>query len=245
MALDKGFMRPRAGLVKKSQALVKPLPTLVKNAFLSRCNQGACYHDRGRKAIHNFIMIDKTLKFLTEQVNAYLQRKTGSASFGQLALSSIVNQQGGIELNDNSLGMVLVKFDEEFTARRPVNYTRRAGNKVLQANPALHLNLIVMIVAHFSNYEEALKFISLVILFFQNNFSFSKDNDSSFELPGVEELSVKLQPITWENLNQVWMAIGAKQMPSVPLRVSLVTLNEEEVTELPTVRSMGLRMEKL
>ena len=105
-------------------------------------------------------MIDKTLRFLADQINDYIKRKTGSASFGQVALKPVVNQDGGVELDNNSMGMILVNFDEEYTLRQPINHKRTEDNKVLLTNPAIHLNLIVMVVAYFSSYEEALKFIS-------------------------------------------------------------------------------------
>lgn len=190
-------------------------------------------------------MIDKTLKFLADQINSYIKRKTGSATFGQVVLKPVVNQDGHLELDNNSLGMSLINFDEEYTLKQPVNYKRTDDNKVFMTNPAIHLNLIVMVVAHFSSYEEALKFISMVIMYFQNNPVFDKERQPQFDLPGIEELRVKLQPISLENINQIWMALGAKHMPSVSFKVSIAVLNEEEETELPAVKSMEPLMEKL
>ena len=189
-------------------------------------------------------MIDKTLRFLTDQVNAYIKRKTGSATFGQVALKQVVNQDGGIALDNNSMGMIMVNFEEEYTLRRPVNH-KRIGDKVFSTNPAIHLNLVVMIVAHFSNYEEALKFISLVVTFFQNNIAFDTYRYPQFDLQGIKELQVKLEPISWENLNQIWWALGAKHMPSAAYRIRVVVLNEEEETELPMVGVMEPKIGQL
>lgn len=182
-------------------------------------------------------MIDKTLQFLRDQLNEYLRRKSQAAAIGSVELKSLIRQDGGLELDVNTLGMLMVNVSEEYAMNQPAPY-QRSGDKVYMTRPPIHLNLMVLLVANFTSYEEALKFISLVILFFQNNTNFSKDKYPDFDMTGLDELTVKLQPLTLEQQNHLWGTLGAKFMPSIQFKVSILSLQENEPKEVSVIKSM-------
>jgi len=106
--------------------------------------------------------------------------------------------------------------------------------------PELKLNLHLLFAANFKVYDQALKYISHVLTYFQSHPSFT-----SVEYPPldtwIEKLTTELQSLSYEQLNQVWAFIGGKQLPSVIYKVRMVslqamvpTLIQPPITEINT-----------
>ena len=92
--------------------------------------------------------------------------------------------------------------------------------------PEIKLNLHVMFAANFKQYDTALKYISYVLMYFQSHHYFSSE-----EYPALDErigkLTMELQSLSYEQLNQVWAFIGGKQLLSVIYKVRMVILQDE------------------
>lgn len=97
--------------------------------------------------------------------------------------------------------------------------------------PELKLNLYILFAANFKIYDQALKFISYVLTYFQSHSSFTSDGYPTLD-PRIKKLTVELQSLNYEQLNQVWAFIGAKQLPSVIYKVRMVVLQDEAATAI-------------
>ena len=186
-------------------------------------------------------MLDVALKFLTKQLNAYLLSRTGG-SFGEVEIGRLVDDSGKWAIQENHVGAALVNVEEERTLKnqRPETVFVDGANVVLE--PALKLNLYVLLAANFQQYDQALHYLSLVLTFFQAHPSFTQerypDHDS-----GVERLNVELQSLGYEQLNQLWAFLGAKYLPSAVYRVRLVVLQDvEPVAVQPPVTAIDARI---
>ena len=88
--------------------------------------------------------------------------------------------------------------------------------------PELKLNVYVLFGANFKLHDEALKFLSLVLLYFQSR-AFTSE-----QYPGLAQrigkITVELQSLAYDQLTQIWAFIGGKQLPSVVYKVRMVVL---------------------
>ena len=164
-------------------------------------------------------MINKALTCLTEEMNEYFLNKL-KISEDKVILSGIINQDGTIAIQgENKIIVTLVNVAEAPTHKNypPVN-ERPTGN----SQPTPIINLTVLFSAYFSgnNYSEALHFLSCIILFFQQKNVFTSSDTAGLD-DTIEAITVEMQGITTEELNNLWAALGAKYMPSVLYRISI------------------------
>jgi len=109
-------------------------------------------------------MLDVALKFLTKQLNTYLLSRTGSA-FGEVEIGRLVDDSGKWAVKEDHVGAALINVEEERTLRgqRPETVFVNGANVVLE--PALKLNLHVLLAANFQQYDQALHYLSHVLTF--------------------------------------------------------------------------------
>lgn len=171
-------------------------------------------------------MIDVALKFLAGEVNAYLFARTGSPQ-GSLAFGRLVDDAGKCTIADQSLGAALVNIDEERVLKSHQPDTVLINGRQVVLQPELKLNLTILIAANFTTYEIALRQLSWVLTFFQSRPGFTRDRYPALD-PRIERFTVELQSLTFEQLNQLWAAVGGKQLPSVVYRLRLVAVQDVE-----------------
>lgn len=169
-------------------------------------------------------MLDVALKFLTDELKSYLYIRTGSNSI-EVKMSRLVDEAGKYAFAE-TIGATIINIEEEriFRSQLP-DYTYRNGQHVV-LEPEIKLNLYVMFAANFGHYDVALKYISYVLTYFQSHPCFTPE-----EYPALDErigkLTMELQSLSYEQLNQVWAFIGGKQLPSVIYKVRMVVLQDE------------------
>ena len=176
-------------------------------------------------------MLDVAATFLRDELNSYLARRTGSDTV-QVQLSRIVDDAGKVSFSNDSLALTLINIEEDRVLRgQAPEYVIRDGQHV-RAEPSLRLNLLFMISANFRSYDQALKYISYTLAFFQSQPSFRPETHPGMD--GLSQLSMELQSLSYEQLNQLWAFIGAKQLPSIVYRARLVVLpTEASQTQAP------------
>ncbi|MFO1433877.1 MAG: DUF4255 domain-containing protein [Candidatus Competibacteraceae bacterium] len=176
-------------------------------------------------------MLDFALQFLKDQLNTYLLTQTGSNSLGVVTLSKLVDEAGKYAFEEGAVAATIINIEEERTFKSQLpEYTYVRGQHVV-LEPELKLNLYILFAANFKIYDQALKFISYVLTYFQSHSSFTSDGYPTLD-PRIKKLTVELQSLNYEQLNQVWAFIGAKQLPSVIYKVRMVVLQDEAATAI-------------
>jgi hypothetical protein len=153
-------------------------------------------------------------------------------------LTNAVDMSGNLNSQiDNKLCVFLQNLDEERVIRNG-GYQNYLGS-----NPPKHFNLHVMFVANFPdpNYLEALRYISLVLEFFQGTQVFDKFNLPSLSL-NVDKLSFEFVNFTFDELNSVWSVLGLKYMPSASYKIKLLSFSNNLIRE--QVTSVGISSNK-
>ncbi|QSQ13857.1 DUF4255 domain-containing protein [Myxococcus landrumensis] len=175
-------------------------------------------------------MLDIALKFLAQELNAYLLTRTGS-EFGKAEMTRLVDDTGKYVLKEDQLGVSLIHLEEERVLKSQMPETRLTGGKHVLLEPPLKLNLHILYAARFTHYDQALRYLAHVLTFFQAHPSFTPE-----AYPGldgrIEKLTAELQSLSYEQVNQVWAFVGGKQLPSAIYKVRMVLLQDTAQTSI-------------
>ena len=171
-------------------------------------------------------MIHVVLSAVVTALNEYFKNELNLQE-DMVILTNAVNLSGNLNSQiDNKLCVFLQHLDEERVIRNG-SYQAFAG-----MNPPKHFNLYVMFVANFPdpNYLESLRYLSLVLEFFQGNQFFNRVNLPLLSA-NVDKLSFEYVNYTFEELNSVWGVLGLKYMPSATYKLKLLTFSNNLIRE--------------
>ncbi|UYQ93527.1 DUF4255 domain-containing protein [Chitinophaga horti] len=179
-------------------------------------------------------MINEALKFISDEVNKYLSVKLGPLTDPRLVLGNVARLQDGDQGgNANPLAnkaiLTLVNIEEDRVSKSPDNFRRNLEtNAMMYKNPRVHLNLYCLFSINRSNYDDALKWLSLIVQFFQYRNVFDK-----ITTPGMEEklerLVMDLCSMNFEQVNHLWATLGGKYYPSALYKMRLVVIDDDTV----------------
>jgi Pvc16 N-terminal domain len=170
-------------------------------------------------------MIDVALQFLSDELNAFLQSNVGLDA-AKVSPSSVLNAEGKFAVPVDSVGASIINVEEERVVKTQVpQYVHRNGQDVI-SEPDLKLNLYVLFAANFQVYDQALKYLSLIIRYFQSQPSFTPEQFPALD-PRIEKLVPELQSLSFDQWNQIWGANGGKQLPSILYKTRLVVIQPD------------------
>lgn len=183
-------------------------------------------------------MIEGTISFIEEQLNAYLQNKMGFKE-ERVISSNLVEQDGSIAIrNDNRVVISLVDLDQESTLKNSNRFEMAPDGSTRQILPAVHLNLLIMFSCFFNsaNYKEGLKYLSNIILFFQGRPVFTNNSHPQLNKYGIEKISFEMYHPDYQARNNLWTILGLKYLPSVIYKVKVLTFRDKMLKEeLPAI----------
>src|SRR5262249_34376074 len=151
--------------------------------------------------------------------------KTFDLTEDKVIVSSIVNPSGTTPIqNADKLVICLANIEQE-TIIANLGFTPKAGNSFQLKPQPLNISLYVLFAANFTNYSESLKFVSAAISFFQANYVFMKEDYP--QLPKIaDKLVFELLKTDYQNVYNIWNAIGAKYLPSVIYKMRMLTVDD-------------------
>jgi hypothetical protein len=176
---------------------------------------------------------------LTNELNDFLKRRTGSPTEDRVFLTSVATESGGVAIPEKSLGVSLINIEEDRVYKDQKSTLINTKGIVEHLNPEIKLNLYVLISANFQNtvaedpsddYVEGLKQLSWIISYFQAKNVFTPENSpkmADFD-PNLTKLVVELYSYSFEQLYNFWSVVGAKYLPSVLYKIRILTFQERE-----------------
>jgi hypothetical protein len=170
-------------------------------------------------------MLESVLKFFSDEINAYLQTQGGAPGTTPVKASGIVGDDGKYTIEDDHVAITIINLEEEAAAREQLPHTTYQDGQTVTLEPPLNLNLYLMFAARFTHYDQAIKYMSHILTFFQTRRVFTREKYAAMN-KSLSRLVVELQRVDYEQLNQIWAYIGAKHLPSVVYRVRMVTVQE-------------------
>ena len=187
-------------------------------------------------------MLLTALEFLADQMNLYLKRKDPT-NFGPIdcvVLSALMKPDGAFavttEGNDSfRIIVTLINLEEDRIAESQRFY-QRVNDKIQVVNPPVNMNMYVLFSALANNYPTELRLLSHVISFFQTAAVFDDAHypelnakvEADKPWQKIGKLLATLHPITFEQQNNLWAALGAKYMPSVIYKIRTVSFTDLE-----------------
>jgi len=190
-------------------------------------------------------MIDQALVFLKDQLNASLKDEfagDGSEAEKDLVVFIDGDKMEPLTFASGAVSVLLVNIERERIMRRAEPHRAFRPNPAyqpdngepatlpLKVNPELRLDLCVLFVARFKQYEMALKVLSGIVRFFQRNPIFVGSDTTP--LPGgIERLSVEEASLPLAAQNDVWSTLRTTYLPSVLYRVRTLVMPDGAPTD--------------
>ena len=183
-------------------------------------------------------MID-ALTLVLSQLNQYIHYADGNpvGTVDPVVLGNISQLDNNNISNDleNKVVLTLVNLGEESALKNNEPYTRTVTGKVNYRNPPIYLILSMLFSANYTNYDTALKRLTQVLTFFQgrNNFNLGGSSGIPQSISPAADISLRMDLMSpsLEEVNNLWGALGGKQIPSVIYRGRLVMILDQRVVD--------------
>lgn len=182
-------------------------------------------------------MIRTALDFLRDELEAYFtERDPANYKTGDVAaVQSLCKPDGSIAYSDeNHITLMLIGIEEERREGKRPHYIPTDDKKFLRLPPPVEIDLRILVAAHYSVYETALRDLSNAIGFFQANPVFDASRyatlNAAVQEPDkqpwqlIERMSLKLESLSYEQQNNLWGMTGAKYLPNAVYRANMLTV---------------------
>jgi len=172
-------------------------------------------------------MIYTALHYVVQELNRYLMQRF-SVQDNKAILGSILDESGSVpEGNQNKIILSLVNLENE-TNRQFNRIQTPVGESSITQNLPYNFNMDVLVTALFTNYDEALKFLSETIYYFQAKQVFTHENSPGLD-PKIDKLTFEIIKMEYSEMHNLWTALGAKYMPSVLFKVRMLSFQSNDI----------------
>jgi hypothetical protein len=171
-------------------------------------------------------MIQNVVPSVVASLNEFIRNELNLQE-DMVVLTNPVDLKGNLNTQiDNKLCVFLQHLEEERLIKNG-SYQANSG-----MNPPMHFSLYLMFVANFPdpNYLEALRYISLVLEYFQGIRVFDKSNTPMLSA-NVDKISFEYVNLDFKELSNVWGLIGLKYMPSAIYKLKLLSFTNFLIRE--------------
>jgi hypothetical protein len=191
-------------------------------------------------------MIYPSLNTIADQLNSIMYEKWGATINGTneiVQLNNIANIND--EKNDlhNKIILTLLKVEEETSLKNSGIYNKKSGNQIEKHQPAVYLNLYLLVAVTKKNYREALQLLSDTITFFQYNKVFTGEiPDSAAGDKSSYRITVELHDTNFQDVFDMWSNLGSKQFPSIIYKVRLLKFfDAKQVQDVPSIKTVNVQ----
>lgn len=186
-------------------------------------------------------MIHTVLNVLKEQLNEFFKIKTGLDE--ELVKFIDSGNNDPISFTNNAVTPFLINVSEDRTLRKADRFSGVSQNGIrTQINPEIRIELLVLFISKFSDYSQALNFLSYVIKCFQVNRIFNQTNTPELSGENIDRLVLELVTLPLEEQNQVWHSLNTSYLPSVLYKIRVVTLIDDESIEFAGDKLVGINL---
>ena len=179
-------------------------------------------------------MIEKAFQFTAQTLNQYIKNKF-VLDDNPVIINRIIEQGGKIPVkNQNHIVLSLIHVEEE-TTKQFYNRTTSVpdGNYVKQP-VSNRYNLFMLVTPNFDDYNEALKFLSVTMQFFQTNELIDATKYANIP-PEIGRLEFEFQKGDgYMQMQNLWTALGAKYQPSIIYKIRMITIASDEIEGFET-----------
>lgn len=171
-------------------------------------------------------MIHNLVSSIGFRLDEFIKNKL-SISEDTVVISSLVDMSGNMNQEiENKIAVFLINIEEEKITK----------NGQFQSSPGMAppvtVNIYLMFSAYFPNfnYVESLRYISLVIEFFQNHNFFNNANTPLLS-DNIDKLYAELYNVDINEVSRFWSSIGVNYIPSVAYKVKHLRFDGNVISE--------------
>ena len=178
-------------------------------------------------------MIHNVITSIAIKLDEFIKNKL-SVNNDTVIVSSLVDINGNLNQDvENKISIFLIHVEEETITKNATKFSQ--GN-----SPPVKINIMLMFSAYFPNfnYVEALRYVSLVIEFFQITNVFDDSNTEGLPL-NANRIRCELFNISIDEIGKLWGNIGANYVPSVCYKFKQILFDGENISQ-DTPRILGV-----
>ena len=173
-------------------------------------------------------MINDVLNFVKEQLNIYFKLQTDVLEDKVSFIDG--SQTDPISFPLEMITPILINIEEDRVMRRADLYSTVNDNgEKVRSQRDIRMNLMVLFVARFTNYEQSMRYLSYVIKYFQTNNVFDHQNAPDLS-EDILKLIMELTTMPLQQQNEIWNALRTTYMPSILYKVKMVVFKDEPVS---------------
>jgi hypothetical protein len=160
--------------------------------------------------------------YIVKRLNESLNNQTGSDE--ELVVISSLSDDSDASISDRMVA-TLVNIERDVFSVKSNQITNVTENQLGKLYRPVNLNFYLLFVANFhgEKYPQGLKFIDMVIDFFQHNPVFDRTHDKSIP-PGIEKLLMEIESVSLRELQSIWTLMTGQYMPSVLYKVRTISM---------------------
>jgi hypothetical protein len=175
-------------------------------------------------------MIDDVLCMLRDKLNGYLKYRAEASSDIVSFIDGMANDT--LTFPPNKVVPMLINLDEDKTLRQVDLFEARTKNRIkTNVNSTVCINLLVIFICRFDNYTQSLKFLSLIIRFFQRNQQLDHANTPDLHAD-IDRLKIELVTLPVSQQNEIWSSIRTPFTPSVLYKISMLVFEDTDSIEV-------------
>lgn len=182
-------------------------------------------------------MIDAAIVLLRDLLNEHLRSRTadtdGSTEDEVVLIDG--DRLDPVSFKSGAVTALLVNVESD-NSTRPADPFRRSlpnGSQIV-VPPDVRLNLYVLFVARYKQYEHGLARLSAIMQYFQGHRVIDQQSTPTFP-SGLEKLVLELVTLPFAELNEIWSALRTTYHPSVLYRVRMVTFSVPDLPPGPEI----------
>jgi len=191
-------------------------------------------------------MIGEVLIFLRDHLNAHLNAQSVLTPGGDTGEDKVVFIDGDkmdpITFKLGAVSTLLINVEEDNTLRPADPFTVvSADGTHRKAKPEIRMNLYVLFVARFKQYEQGLSYLSQIIQHFQTHRVLNPHNAPEMS-DRIEQLNMELITLPFSEQNEMWNALRTTYHPSVLYKVKMIVFRDIDAAVMPSIKEKDLRM---
>jgi hypothetical protein len=194
-------------------------------------------------------MIADVLLLLKNRLNAYFQSLSddGLADAGEDKVVFVDGDQkpDSINFKLGAVSLLLFNIERDVISRQADNYARIADDGTTRkVSPEININLNIMFVAKFKDYEQSLHYLSLILSYFQINHYLDQQNAPELS-KSIDHLVLELNTQTTAQQNELWGILRSSYLPSLVYKVKALAFIDEGQTPMAQTSEVILSQKQL
>ena len=188
-------------------------------------------------------MLNDTLVFLKNSLNTHFSMggKPNDPQEDQVVFP-VGQNTDSLSFKLGAVSILLINLEQENVLHAPNLYRRTLADGTVQnVNPEIRLNLFVLFVANYQQYEDSLRNLSAIIQYFQNHRLINQQNAPGLD-ENIEQLVIELVTLTLSEQNEVWGSLRSHYHPSVLYKIKTLIYEGDAANSATEVQDKEIQV---